>query len=186
MENKEVATVNFITKNLIICFICYFIIFEFLIGSYISNSIFNLNLFIQVVIYLIYQIISVFLIWKIAFKRVMKNCVIEMEDVNLILRNILIFCFAIFSVYVFITIPNIRKNIDYNVDIISKDMTLEIYQGYLDDVYSLEEYNIKVQNFINNTENKVYFITFLKYICSFVIFMVIGYLQKKELLKRVI
>lgn len=178
MENKEVATVKFVTKKLIICFICYSIILEFFIGSYISSSISNLNLYIQVIVFLIYQTISIFLIWKIAFKRVMKNYVVEKEDINFILKNILIFCFVVFGIYILIMIPNIRKNINYNVDNISKDMTFEIYQDYLDGKYSLENYNIKVQEIIDNTKNEIYFIVFLKYFITFIIFISIGYLQK--------
>lgn len=186
MINKEVATIKYITKNLIICFICYSIILEFFIGSYISNSVSSLNLYTQVTVYLIYQTISIFLIWKFVFKKVMKNCIIKKDDINIILRNILIFCIIIFCIYLLITSPNIKKNINYNVDILSKDMTSEIYEDYLNGNETLKNYNSKIQDITNSAKNKVYFIVFFKYFCFFIIFIGIGYFQKKELLKRAI
>lgn len=174
MNEQERANVRFATKNLIICFICYTLLSDLFISGIVNNIVKDYSLTIQVIVQLIYKAIIIFVIWKIAFYRVMNNCRITQNESNHIFRNLLIFSGIIFLISLFISISTEFKKVDEAAQEIS-NLNYPKYYSYF-----LEENNEALET----ARNKIYLILTMKQVGLLIIIMGIGYLQKNELNKR--
>ena len=180
MNEQERANIRFATKNLIICFICYTLLSDIFISGIVNNIVEDYDLIIQVIVQLIYKAIIIFVIWKIAFYRIMNDCKITKNESNHIFKNILIFSGIIFLISLFISISTEFKKVDEIAQELNDLNHLNYYSYTINDPEFLNENS----EALKSTKNKIYLILTIKQVVYLIIMMGIGYLQKNELNKR--
>ncbi len=184
MESRPVSTVGRITGGLMVFFLIYGIVFGKLndiIYSAITLIIPNKPL-ILIIVNIILQGISVFLLWQCCIKSVFKKIFIKTDDVKILMRNLIV----ILGILSFmIAIFNFAKINKLFSEKISSNPTLRIAEKYKDFLYedATASYEEMKDKMISEAKTKLYIYFAVLEMGSLIVCLGATLLQKKTILK---
>lgn len=175
MEDKQVATVRTITGELIGGFFLYGIVFSILYRI-ISKILSPDSLILAAIIVIILQGIRAFCVWKCSIATTFRKRSININDVQIVMKNLIIFTIILFLISGVKNYSNINKSIT-----VIEKMT-EAYLYFVDDPEAISQYTAENEKKIN----ELYTYLAILEIGLFTVYLGVVSLQKKAILKHAV
>lgn len=186
-QNKTVSSSKEITKNLIVNWLIWYIIFN-IIYSVIANYLLSLvgSSLIQIIVSIVLQALIVFCAWVLSTKFTFNNRYIAFEDVRVVVKRLVIFSIVICivnGVYQFVQAESTFNNS------IDSNYALKVKERQMEKIYSaqeMSEYNKQKSEAIAEAKQQMYVDLAIVELVSIIVFLGIIPIERKMIMKHVL
>ena len=187
MENKKIVTSGKITQSLIINWLLWGIVFG-LLYSFVFRLVTKKieSMVLIAIISIILQGIMAFIVWKLSTSSSFKKATIIYDDVQKVMKNLIIFTIIISIINGVYNIYKVNNSIDTAIlQSNNKIKYAESMMSYLYDNTQMEVYQAQKEKMIKETKNKLYTYLIILETGLTAVYLAVLPLEKKEILKYV-
>lgn len=186
MENKPVAPIRTITGELIGGFLLYGLLFSLLynvVYSAITDKISSDSLILSTIIAIILQGISVFCVWRCSIFTTFKKRALYKNDLNLIMKNLMIFTVILCLVDALLNFSKVNKQVEETINSDPNIIFSEHIANSLYDDDEIAEYKSEKEKAVNEVKSKLYAYLIILEIGLVAVYLGVLPLQKKAISK---
>ena len=186
MENKEIISARKMSQHLMGNWLLWGLLFGFIysfVFTLITNSMESPVL--KAIIAVIVQGIIAIIVWKLSTSSSFKKRTISYNDVQIVMKNLIIFTIVICILTGIYNIASVNYSIDEDIN---SDYKLKFTESMMSKIYSDEqmaEYNKEKEKAIADAKSKVNMYLVILEIGLTVVYLAVLPLEKKEILKYV-